>query len=172
MRTILLLLLVSCSSVHTPAPLDVISPPVDIYSTSSSLKSIQDAVKVMNCLIKSESFLKAVGSSGGYDYTDKSPSMVEESLRSIHPIKVSSYKTKSPFSRVLATTYKSDRSTLYINTRKLPRSLPSLVNTITHESTHLIGFSHGDNSSVGKDKSVPYLVGDIAEKYVTECESK
>jgi hypothetical protein len=59
---------------------------------------------------------------------------------------------------------KATPNEIYINTRALPRSLPSLVNTYVHEFCHYAGFSHGSNKYVPwKSRTVPYNVGAIAE---------
>jgi hypothetical protein len=185
MKAILLLLVLcfACSHIEmAPAPsesaptaIEVISPDPestkhkDVFISQTSIKSLNDAIAVANCVVRSEAFLKEIGAFAKYDYTDLTPSDVEASFRNIKTINVSSYKTKNPYSKVFATTYASEKTTFYINTRKLPRTIGSLTNTIIHESSHLINFSHGDNSSVGKERSVPYGAGAIGEKHVDGC---
>lgn len=172
-------LVFSCSQMQTPVKSPTIQEtPViaaqimsPVFTSTSTIDSLQKAVKVANCVVRSEEFLKEVREFAKYDYTEMNSTDVENAFRNIKPIKVVSYKTKNPYSKVLATTYASDRETIYINTRKLPRPNNGIVNTFIHEGSHLIGFSHGDNSSVGKQNSVPYGVGDIAENHVANCES-
>lgn len=175
-----LLVLTSCSQVQTrdvgPFPgsqsIEILKPSParsDVFRTASSIKLIQDSVRVANCVVRSEDFLQEISRFPKYDFTTLSPGAVADAYRSIKPIQVSSYQTRNPFSKVLATTYSTDRETLYINTRKFPRSLPSVVNTIIHEAGHLINFSHGNNSSVGKENSVNYRVGSIAETHTQKC---
>lgn len=179
---LLLILCFACSHIETPYSPPTISqtPPVateimkplqDVFSTASKNESLKHSVKIANCVVRSESFLKELSRFPKYDFTTSTPDEVEQAFRKIKSIKVATYQTKNPWSKALATTYASDRETVWINSRQLPRDLPSLVNTLIHEGSHLIGFSHGDNSPVGKQKSVPYGVGEIAERHITPCES-
>jgi prolyl-tRNA editing enzyme YbaK/EbsC (Cys-tRNA(Pro) deacylase) len=52
----------------------------------------------------------------------------------------------------------------YFNKHKLERKKCSMVNTLVHEYMHFIGYSHGDNSPVGKENSVPYYFGNRAQE--------
>jgi hypothetical protein len=143
-----------------------------VFSTTSSLQGIQDAVRVSNCIIRSQEFLREIGAFPQYDFTRMSSGDVMLRFKNSHQINVGTYRTKNPVSRVYATTYMNDKHNFWINTRKLPRPLPDLINTIFHESSHLLEFGHGDNSPVGKQNSVPWRVGSIAEKHVLGCSSK
>jgi hypothetical protein len=73
------------------------------------------------------------------------------------------------FSRAYATTYPG--TVIYLNARKLDRSVPSLVSTLIHETVHLAdndsktrSFGHGDNYAKGKENTAPYRLETIAEK--------
>jgi hypothetical protein len=59
---------------------------------------------------------------------------------------------------------------IHLNSRKFNRSVPSLVGTLVHEVCHLYDnfaldfyLGHGDNSPVGKELTVPYLLGFLAK---------
>lgn len=121
-------------------------------------------------MVQNPDFQIEVGSFPKYTHTASSPAEVMHAIRDLPSSRISTYRTRSPWSKVLATTYASDRSTLYLNLRKNPRPMPEMVNTVIHEGLHLAGFSHGDNSPAGKQDSVNYRVGAIAEKYVPECQ--
>lgn len=182
MKWILPLLLLSFACSRAPikapeAPTDVIATlptklpgePRVVFSAKSDLPYIHEVARISSCVVNNEEFLKEVESFPKYDYTDKSSKDVAENLKNSRNILISTYKTKSPWSKVIATTYKSDRKTIYFNTRKNPRKMEYMVNTAIHEGLHLLGWSHGDNSSKGKSKSVNYAVGDMSEKYVKDC---
>jgi hypothetical protein len=47
--------------------------------------------------------------------------------------------------------------------------MQAMVNTALHECSHLAGYTHGDNSPVGKENSVPYWVGSKAEEVAVKC---
>jgi hypothetical protein len=139
------------------------------YSVKSSLKWVKQLADVSNCVIKNEEFLKEVEAFPKYDFTTKTSKEVAQAYRSSAPSVISTYKTKNPWSKAIATTYTGDSKTIYLNLRKNPRPLKEMVNTAIHERGHGLGFSHGDNSSWGKENSVNYRVGLIAEKYVEKC---
>lgn len=192
---LLLLLTLACS--HQPAPkvpevvvtdpatLPVeIEKPVDVivldqdtlkkevFSVRSSLPYMAEVARISNCIINNHDFLKEVENYPKFTFTDKTPKQVVESLRNPRPVVLSTYRTKNPWSAAIATTFASDKETVYFNTRKNPRDMPSMVNTSLHEGLHLNGYGHGDNYPNGKEDSVNYRVGSIAEKYVTRCEKK
>lgn len=88
------------------------------------------------------------------------------------------YRTKWPWSKAYAKTYKGRYNAMYLNSRKLNRPIESLVGTITHEWGHLLEsfwriqinplqkFNHGDNNR--KDDTFQYMLGRRAKAYVKE----
>lgn len=140
-----------------------------VFTAKSSLSYVNDVAKVANCIQADKNFLKEVELYPKFTYTTKTPKEVAEEIRNMKPVKISTYRTKNPWSAAIATTYASDSETVYFNTRKNPRKLQYMVNTAFHEGLHLNNFSHGDNSPKGKEDSVNYRVGTISEKYVEKC---
>ena len=55
---------------------------------------------------------------------------------------------------------------IYINTWNLARSVESIAGTLVHEYTHVIGYEHGNNSSKGKQDSIPYWMGSAAKNWL------
>ena len=77
------------------------------------------------------------------------------------------WKPFNPWTSAIATTFKNKPGKIFINLRKIQqRSVEDYVNTITHEVTHILGYSHGSNSPKGKENSVPYWLGNKAEEWV------
>ena len=190
MKPILLLLILASCSTFTPTipetdtgtTLPVETPPIVlipeaphsvriVFSTNSGLQYMKDLVGVANCVINNISFLDEVEAFPKYTYTDKTSKEVSASLRNSIPTVFTTYRSKNPFSRAIATTFTGD-DVIYFNTRKNPRSVPEMINTLIHENLHLNGWSHGDNSPIGKGDSVNYRVGSMAEKYTELCEQK
>lgn len=136
------------------------------YSVKSKLPFIHDIAKIANCLLTKEAFFKEIESFPKYDYTTDSSILVAKALAFRTPVVVSTYCKK--FTKTLA--YRNVGSNvLYINTCKQWGISPDLLNTLWHERSHVVGYGHGDNSSKGKQKSVPYGTGNMAEKYFAEC---
>ena len=177
MKFLLLALLAGCST-STKAPV-VIAPdtkPDEVvtlpsaqkitFSVKSTLPYLAETAKVAECVIHNEEFLKEVGAHKQFDYTKLTSPEVEKQLRTYKPIILSSYSKR--FTKAIAYRNTGD-NVVYFNTYKNPRGMKEMVNTCIHEWAHVQDFGHGGNSSVGKDNSVNYGVGLIAEKYVERC---
>lgn len=149
-----------------PTPAKPVTPK---FKTSSTLLWMKELVDVANCTIHLSDVRKDLLLVEKFTHTTMTPAQVSAAVESFKVAGVRTYRTKNPFSAAIATTYASDRENLYLNTRKNPRSLGQMVNTLCHESSHLNGFSHGDNNPKGKELSVPYFLGDLCEKYAHKC---
>ena len=80
-------------------------------------------------------------------------------------IEIRPYKSVNPWSKAIA--YAKDDK-IFINTRKKFGVLDR-VETIFHESMHLIGFSHDGNFVTDYNlKTVPYLAANIFANYIKE----
>lgn len=134
----------------------------------STLHWMSNLGSVADCVIANPGFRSEVSAIQKFDYSKRTGVQVIEDLSRMKDVAISTYKTKNPFSKTIAYTYGGAR-TVYFNTRKNPRDKKEMVNTVIHESTHIVGYGHGDNSSKGKENSVPYKVGSIAEKFVGAC---
>lgn len=87
-------------------------------------------------------------------------------------INVKFYKSPNPWSKAYGYYTKARPFDVNINTRKMNRTTGSFVATLVHEMIHAIDgldmvydFGHGGNSSVGKDNTAPYWIGNLASKY-------
>jgi hypothetical protein len=134
----------------------------------SSLPWMKSLGATAECVINNADFQKEVSAIEKFDYSTRKGKQVVADLAAMKGVEISTYKTKNPFSKTIAYTY-GGAKTIYFNTRKNPRDFKEMVNTVVHEASHIVGYGHGNNSSVGKQKSVPYWVGAIAEKYVLHC---
>lgn len=135
---------------------------------NSSLPWMKSLGTTAECVINNADFQKEVSAIEKFDYSTRNGKQVVADLVAMKDVAISTYKTKNPFSKTIAYTY-GGAKTIYFNTRKNPRDFKEMINTVVHEASHIVGYGHGDNSSKGKEKSVPYWVGAIAEKYVLNC---
>lgn len=104
-----------------------------------------------------------------FDYSDATPTQIRERIAKGFNIRVTTYQPSiwkgGKWSKVVG--YHS-AGTIYLNTYYVNRHECEVINTLVHEPMHYLGYSHGDNSSVGKDNSVPYWMGDRAEELCRE----
>ena len=135
--------------------------------TDSSHVWLQDLAKKANKTFNCIHFLEEVGKVKKFDYTDKKPSEVLKDVYLFNKdVKVKTYYKR--FSKAIAYTYYGNDE-IYLNLKNNPRDMSEMINTITHESMHLLGYGHGSNSPLGKENSVPYKLGSIAEKTYQKC---
>jgi len=91
--------------------------------------------------------------------------------------KVRTYRPWNPWSAAIATTYTGNFSLIKLNSRRLERSVPSIIGSIAHEWGHCLEyyvksrtphyfFNHGSNSPVGKDNTFQYRLGRMVESYL------
>ena len=136
-----------------------------VFKISSSLLYLEEVVRISEYILSDEEFLNEVSKVKKFSSTNLKGVDVVLSI-SIGPVAtVSSYKTLNPWSSVTAYT---TGKMIKFNTRNNPRSINSMVNTLIHEYMHVLGFHHSGNSSKGNQESIPYMVGDISETYVTK----
>lgn len=93
---------------------------------------------------------------------------------------VTTYRPKWIFSKAYATTYTGNYNYIGLNSRRLNRSIASIVGSIAHEWGHCFEYylkdkhepdlvmNHGDNSSVGKDNTFQYWLGRAVKRYVED----
>lgn len=128
--------------------------------------------KTANCVISNPAFLIEVSTIPKFDYSNDSGLEVSLSLQKDIKAHLTTYKPKiwNWNSRVIA--YRNVGSNIiYFNVRKNPRSSESMTNTCTHELLHLLGYDHNGNGPEGDGRqfTVNYYIGRLAEKYVKDC---
>jgi hypothetical protein len=134
----------------------------NVFSYKSSLSLIERVAECANAVSKDKTFKDEIMKKCNFDYTQDKGKHVFERMVNHHCV-IRSYKTRNPWSKVNATTYKSNDVDLYLNMRK-KRTLAQWVGTTHHECSHNYGYSHGDNNPKGKQNSVPYWLGALAEQ--------
>lgn len=136
------------------------------YAVKSSLQYMVDVAEVANCVIYNPKFIAEVQTHKQFDYTKDNSATIAKKMAEFTPVILSTFK--KPLSKTIAVRNVGS-NVLYFNTSKNPRLMKYMVNTAVHERLHVVGYGHGDNSASGKGNSVPYGIGDIAEKYADAC---
>ncbi len=147
-----------------------------------SIQVISDAIQDANFILDSEEFHDALASKFAFDNSNASGKAISDLIRasSIEGI-VETYKPLPipPWSRANAYTKPSDPKTIFLNRRKLNRSIESIAATLVHEYIHLVDyansqyeFGHGDNSSADKENTAPYWIDILAYQILTGKEGK
>lgn len=135
--------------------------------TNSKLDWSKDLANKANKTFGCVYFLEEVSKVKKYDYTDKSTNEILKDLYLFNKeITLRTYYKR--FTKAIAYTYYGN-SEIYLNTNRNPRDMAEMINTIAHESTHILGYGHGNNKPIGKENSVPYKIGSIAEQTYKKC---
>lgn len=104
-----------------------------------------------------------------FDFSDATPTQIKERISGGFNVKITTYKPSiwkgGKWSSVIG--YHS-AGTIYLNSFYINRPDCEIINTIAHETMHNLGYSHGNNSSEGKDNSVPYWTGDRAQELCSQ----
>jgi hypothetical protein len=151
------------------------------YSLQAAVFSLHDGLtsskgwlgglaKVAECVVKSDGFLQEVAAFKKYDLTTDAPAQVAAKIKEAKTgLELSTYKPWYRYTKSIAYTVPGKSNTTYFNLYKNPRELTEMINTVIHEWLHILGYSHGTNSSRGKENTVNYRVGTIAEKWAKVC---
>jgi hypothetical protein len=175
--SIILISLISCKTATIPTTQpevvevlpEIVVQPKQVFVVKSSLKYMQEVARISNCVINSPEFIKRLAEFPIYTHTKLTPDVVAREFQNVPTITLTTYRTSNPFSKVTATTFANQPGVVYFNLRNNPRPMPTMVNTAIHEASHVLGFDHGDNNPKGKEDSVPYRSGKLAEDFVTGC---
>lgn len=127
------------------------------FSTSLNIAWLKELVDQGNKKLNDPVFRRKVKAVKEFDMSDHDGRQVLANLLQVR-CQVKLYKSKWPWSKAIAYTI---GNSIYLNTRKNPRELKSMLNTLIHEAAHCADYSHGNNSSVGKENTVPYKVGSL-----------
>jgi hypothetical protein len=172
MRVLILVLLASCATKTAPPPtvVTIERPREDKFYTHRSEQWVKDLVSVANCVMNLPEFWAEVEVYPKFTFTSDDSKLVSARLRHLPAHEVKLYMTKNPLSSAIAYVVPSRPHEVNLNTRKHPREMSAMVATITHEYSHP-EYGHGDNSPKGKEDSVPYAIGRIAQKHSSKCQS-
>ena len=146
-------------------------------------QKLHEAVAFVIDLLEQEEFYEAIAKKGSFDFTNKRPSEIAEYIKNKKQETVVRLYTPRWVRRVRhrntnAYVDPNYPNTLFYNSRKLWRSVGSMVNTVVHEYVHSVDYSadgnpaleygHGDQSSDGKKDAAPYWIGDLAQRFFDE----
>lgn len=135
---------------------------------------VVEATQRANRLLAAPEFYERIRGCPRFERTEVSPRQVADVMeRCTARVTVQLYKSRWPWSKALA--YEDARfpNLIFLNTRKLNRSVASIVGTIIHESVHAadtlspLDFGHGDNAAAGKENTAPYWIGNLAISMVS-----
>ena len=133
---------------------------------------IKNAVCKANEILSNPEFYAAIANLPQMDNTKLSSQQIADILNnSIQEIAIKSYKALNPLSKANATTVSKDL--IKLNTRRFSQNLKVAVNTLIHESVHAVDladskldFTHSSNYPKGQEKTVPWVIGALTEKFI------
>ncbi len=129
---------------------------------------LQQAVPIANRILQSTAFYKELAAMPVFAYSTLNGAQVGAYMQGIaQPVKLETYWW--PLSRVTAKTLRE----ININAAKLGRTIPSIVNTLAHESVHYTDWAVNHdflftdrNANENPLISAPYKIGALAEMMV------
>ncbi|HVK82087.1 MAG TPA: hypothetical protein VM915_15905 [Verrucomicrobiae bacterium] len=136
-------------------------------------RNLVDAVAYANSLERKDAFWDAIALRGGFDESALNGARIAALLRAPYPT-VTVRLQIFPSLKTNAATDPNHPWQIFYARFKRGRSVASIVNTLVHEFVHNvdmfgdgargIDFGHGNQSSVGKEETAPYWIGDLAER--------
>lgn len=102
-----------------------------------------------------------------FDYCVENRDIILTKIKHTESIIVTTVDKYYPLWRFSSVLAYQNRNGIFMNGYKMKRSECEFVETLVHEYLHRLGYGHGDNSSSGKQNSVPYYFGGVA---YSECE--
>lgn len=138
----------------------------EVYNTTLELDWLNKAVTVSNCTINLPVVRGEIESIKKFDFTSDTGLDVARKLYTLK-VQVETYKTHwlAPWkNRVIA--HAKDQA-IFLNTRTNPRTMPEMAATLGHELMHLLGYSHGNNST--HEGGVPNDIENIFREHSKEC---
>lgn len=138
-------------------------------------EKVEDAIEEANKLLQKRDFYNKIESEINFDMANVSASKISTliQLSKQNKLYVNLYRSRNPWSKAYGYFIPSKPDHIYLNTRKLNRSLGSIVASLIHEMVHYVdnlypeySFGHGNNSPVGKEQTAPYRIDFIAQKII------
>lgn len=144
-----------------------VTAPIGAYSTTSKLPWVIDLVRVANCVKQKQALYDEIASTEFTRTNGKTSKEIAMELR-LAPVQLEVFTYWNPVSKMIAVNAQPDR--VRLNSRKHPRAMPDMIETVFHEPTHNLGYFHNGNYNTEENrKTVPYMVGAIARKHIGDC---
>jgi Zn-dependent peptidase ImmA (M78 family) len=147
-----------------------------------SIKSLALAVQHANNTVKDIEKLRKIINRETYDFSTAGRETLIKIMFDFcaqNTVVVKTYYKRSWFGLKRSPTlaYCNDQKFMHINSANLDRSVSSIFGTVMHELGHNADYwcttetmGHGDNSSIGKDNTFTYHLGNEAKKALEKGE--
>jgi hypothetical protein len=116
-------------------------------------------------------FRDEVGRFGWFSYSDHTGDKVAKNLFSEELTEIDLHRFVNPWTSAVAVTFPDQKERIFFNSRKNARKRSAYIASAIHERLHLPpgNYSHPFNHTIDRPASVPYKIGEIAEKYAPRC---
>jgi hypothetical protein len=138
---------------------------------------VKEAVEMAIEILRNDMFYTKINEKNTFDLSTAAPKTIAKLMKysnlefKIDLFFPSSFWDILKYRNTLAYTNAQFPDTLFLNLKKLKRSPESIAATIIHECVHALDnhskeytFGHGNNSSIGKENTAPYWIGNLAYK--------
>jgi hypothetical protein len=136
--------------------------------------SVEQATMMANSVLKNEDFYDRIRQVPKFDLSTATSAIIADLIINTNlEFKVELFYPSGwraiKYRKTFAYTDGNYPNTLFLNLKKLDREIEDIAATIVHESIHALDdecieytFGHGNNSSIGKDNTAPYWIGNLA----------
>jgi len=146
--------------------------PVKIVFEENHIE-VELAVKKANELLSMDDFYNRIKQKESFDLSTATPQQVSDIINSSSLLFAVEFFYPNflnfKYRKTFAYTDGRFPNRLFLNYKKLNRSIESIAATIIHEAIHAVDdaeqvytFGHGNNSPVGKQNTAPYWIGNLA----------
>ena len=151
-----------------------------MFKYEGNIEQVRDAAKKANDLLNNDNFINSIKAKSHFDMATCNGLRIVQNINfhknaPLSVIVVKTYKSKNPFSSAYGYFSPSKPDHVFLNTRKLNRSIGSITSSLIHEMIHYLdykdpihSFGHGENDPIGKNNTAPYWIDNVAQAIIDD----
>lgn len=143
-----------------------------MFVYNGNISKLIKATELANKLYNNEHFYLEIENKDAFDMSTVSGFYISGKIKESEnmTINVKTYRSRNPWSSALGYFTSSRPTDINLNTRRLNRSVESIVATFWHEKIHMLdnfdlkqSYGHGSNNPTGKQNTAPFWVDNLAQ---------
>lgn len=145
---------------------------------TGSVAIVTEAVEKADAILNNETFHQALSAITHFEYANATGEIISKLIKEC-TIKVEVKFYSKRFTKANAYTKPKYPNSIFLNDRRLNRSVDSIAATLVHEYIHLLDyandeyfFGHAGNRSRGKENTAPYKIDHIVYEMLSKKEPR